>query len=121
MSSLDWGSSEVARLAAVRADLAQVSTATAFHLLYERGWRNTYMQGLRPLQEMGLGKRLVGRARTVRYLMRRSPDIPSPDAAARSAARERRRVSPEIVLIEALEPGDIFCVDALGVTTAGVI
>ncbi len=30
-------------------------------------------------------------------------------------------VSPEIVLIESLEPGDIVCVDALGVPTAGII
>ena len=34
---------------------------------------------------------------------------------------ERRRVSPEIVLIESIEPGDVFCVDALGVPTAGII
>jgi len=121
MSSLEWSASDTARLEAIRDDLAQVSTATAFHQLYERGWRNTYMQGLRPLQELGLGKRQVGRARTVRYLMRRGPDIPPPDAATREAARQRRRVSPEIVLIESLEPDDIFCVDALGVTTAGVI
>jgi regulator of RNase E activity RraA len=33
----------------------------------------------------------------------------------------KRRVSPEIVLIESIAPGEIFCVDALGVTTAGVI
>jgi regulator of RNase E activity RraA len=34
---------------------------------------------------------------------------------------EERRVSPEIVLIESLEPDDIFCIDALGMTTAGII
>jgi regulator of RNase E activity RraA len=32
-----------------------------------------------------------------------------------------RRVSPEIVLIESLAPGDILCIDALGVPTAGII
>jgi 5-oxopent-3-ene-1,2,5-tricarboxylate decarboxylase/2-hydroxyhepta-2,4-diene-1,7-dioate isomerase len=121
MATLTWGPAEAARLAAIRDDLAQVSTATAFHMLHQLGWRNTYMQGLRPLQELGLGKRLVGRARTARYLMRRGPEAPPADEAARAAARATRRNSPEIVLIESLEPGDFFCVDALGVRTAGII
>jgi regulator of RNase E activity RraA len=121
MAGLNWGAAEASRLAAIRDDLAQVSTATAYHMLYQKGWRNTYMQGLPPLQELGLGKRLVGRARTVRYLARRGPDAPPADEAARAAGRERRRTSPEIVLIEALEPGDVFCADALGVRTAGII
>lgn len=121
MALSKWNREAAARLAAIQDALAQVSTATAFHMLYQRGWRNTHMQGLRPLQELGLGRRLVGRARTVRYLVRRGPDLEPPDAAARATARDRRRDSPEIVLIESLEPGDLFCVDALGVTTAGVI
>ena len=65
------------------------------------------------MQPLGLGKRLVGRARTCRYLMRRGPEGPHDP--------EARRRSPEIVLIESIEPGDIFCVDALGVPTAGII
>src|SRR4051794_602516 len=121
MGELRWGAGEAGRLEAIRAELAQVSTATAFHMLYQLGWRNTYMQGLRPLAELGLGTRLVGGARTCRYLARRGPDVPPADAAAREAARQRRRSSPEIVLIESLEPGDFFCVDALGVQTAGII
>ena len=116
-----WGSEEAARLAAIRDDLAQVSTATAFHMVCMKGWRNTYLQGLLPIQELGLGKRLVGRARTVRYLMRRGPDVQPADEAARAAARAARSKSAEINLIEALEPGDFFLVDALGVLTAGVI
>src|SRR5918995_1587257 len=113
MSDLAWGPSEEARLAAIRDDLASVSTATACQLLIALGWRNAYMRGLLPLQELGLGTRLVGRARTGRYLMRRGPEGPHDPVA--------RRVSPEIVLIESLEPGDIVCVDALGVPTAGII
>lgn len=113
MGGLMWGASEQSRLDALREDLAQVSTASAFNLLQQQGWRNTYMQGLLPLEPLGLGKRLVGRARTCRYLMRRGPDGP-PNP-------ERRRTSAEIVLIESIEPGDFFCVDALGVPTAGVI
>jgi 5-oxopent-3-ene-1,2,5-tricarboxylate decarboxylase / 2-hydroxyhepta-2,4-diene-1,7-dioate isomerase len=90
-----------------------VSTATACQLLIALGWRNAYLRGLRPLQELGLGTRLVGRARTCRYLMRRGPEGAHDPVA--------RRVSPEIVLIESLAPGDILCIDALGVPTAGII
>lgn len=113
MAQLAWGAEEEFRLAAVREELAGVSTATAFALLNGLGWRNTYLQGLRPLDPLGRGRRLVGRARTCRYLIRRGPEAPVPP--------ERRRVSPEIVLIESIEPGDVFCVDALGVPTAGII
>jgi len=119
--ALNWSPEQQARLDAIREELAKVSTATANHQLQQLGWRNTYMVGLLPLQEMGVGKRLVGRARTCRYLPRRGPETPPTDEAARAAARERRRNSAEIALIEALEPGDVFCVDALGVRTAGVI
>ncbi len=113
MSNLPRKPSEEARLAAVRDDLAGVSTATAAQLLIALGWRNAYLRGLLPLRGLGLGVRLVGRARTCRYLMRRGPEGPHDPAA--------RRVSPEIVLIESVEPGDVVCVDALGVPTAGII
>jgi regulator of RNase E activity RraA len=113
MPSLVWGAPEEARLASIRDALAGVSTATACQMLIGLGWRNTFMRGLLPLRELGLGVRLVGRARTCRYLMRRGPEGP-PDPAA-------RRVSPEIVLIESVEPGDMVCIDALGVPSAGII
>ncbi len=113
MPSLTWGPDEAARLAAIRDDLAAVSTASACQLLVMQGWRNTYMRGLLPLEPLGLGVRLVGRARTCRYLMRRGSDGP-PNP-------ETRRTSAEIALIESIEPGDFFCVDALGVPTAGII
>ena len=48
MVTFDWSPDHSARLAAIRDDLAQVSTATAFQLLMQQGWRNTYMKGLRP-------------------------------------------------------------------------
>ncbi len=113
MPGLVWGPSEAARLAAIRDDLATVSTATACQLLISHGWRNSYMVGLLPLQGLGLGVRLVGRARTCRYLYRRGPEGPHDPVA--------RRNSAEIVLIESLESGDIICIDALGVPTAGII
>ena len=113
MTNFSWGPTEDARLAAIRDDLARVSTASACQLLIKLGWRNAHMLGLRPIQPLGLGNRLVGRARTCRYLMRRAPEgEPNPEARRRSA---------EVVLIESLGPGDFFCVDALGVTTAGII
>jgi regulator of RNase E activity RraA len=121
MATLEWSRQDEARLAAIRDDLAQVSTATAFHTLMLLGWRNTYMTGLQPLQELGLGKRLVGRARTCQYLMRRGPERPPATEEEIAAARARRLSSPEIALIESLEPGDIFCVDGLGVRTSGII
>ncbi len=104
---------DTSRFALLAGDLLQVSTASACQLLLDLGWRNTYMNGIRPLQPLGLGNRIVGRARTCRYLMRREPEG-GPDPA-------RRRVSPEIVAIESIEPGDIFCVDALGLPTSGII
>lgn len=113
MTEFTWTEDQSRRFAAIRDDLAQVSTASACQLLIGQGWRDAYMVGLLPIRPAGLGKRLVGRARTCRYLMRRGPVQPhNPEA---------RRVSPEIVLIESLEPGDIFCVDALGVPTSGII
>ncbi len=108
-----WGEAERGRLDAIRDELAGVSTATACQLLITLGWRNATMVGLSPLRPMGLGRRLVGRARTCRYLPRRGAEGP-PD-------REARRRSAEIVAIEALAEGDVFCVDAGGVTTAGII
>src|SRR5690348_12664911 len=108
--ALEWGTEQQARLDALRDDLARVSTASASQLLVQQGWRNTYMQGILPLEPLGLGKRLVGRARTCRYLMRRGPEAPHDPT--------KRRTSAEIALIESIEPGDFFCVDALGVPTA---
>ena len=113
MSALVWGPTEQERFVAIREDLAGVSTATACQMLIGLGWRNAYMRGLLPLRELGLGIRLVGRARTCRYLTRRGPEEPHDPVA--------RRVSPEIVLIESVEPSDVVCIDALGVPTAGII
>src|SRR3712207_1099070 len=81
MSGLVWELDDGQRFAAIRDELAQVSTATACQLLISLGWRNTYMLGLQPLQPLGLGERLVGRARTCRYLMRRGPEGPHDPAA----------------------------------------
>ncbi len=113
MAGFTWTNEDNRRFLALKDDLSLVSTASACQLLIAEGWRNTYMMGLLPLRPLGLGVRIVGRARTCRYLMRRAPGQgPDPEA---------RRVSPEIVAIESIEEGDIFCVDALGVPTSGII
>lgn len=102
-----------ARIDAIRDNLSKVSTATTCQLLDQMGWRNTYMLGLAPLKNLGKGVRLVGRARTCRYLMRRAPQPPHDPGA--------RRQSAEIVSIESLQPGEILCIDAMGLPTAGII
>ncbi len=113
MTGFTWTDEDKRRLLAIKDDLSLVSTASACQLLIADGWRNTYMMGLLPLRPFGLGIRIVGRARTCRYLFRRAPGQgPDPEA---------RRISPEIVAIESIEEGDIFCVDALGVPTSGII
>ena len=70
MSGLVWGPTEEARLAAIRDDLASVSTATACQLLIALGWRNAYMRGLLPLQALGSGQ----------SPRRAGPHLPLPDA-----------------------------------------
>ena len=119
--ALSWGQEDADRLAAIREPLLKVSTATAFALCNQQGWRNTYMLGLLPIQQLGLGQRIVGRARTVQYLIRRGPELFPSDPEVRERARQGRRHSAEIALIESIEDGDIFCVDALGVQTSGII
>ena len=109
-----WSQEHEDRLQRIKDDLAKVSTATACQLLLHHGWRNTYMVGLRPLQPLGLGNRLVGRARTCRYLMRRAPEGPH-------ESRRPPRLAGDRADRDDLQPGDIFCVDALGVPTAGII
>jgi regulator of RNase E activity RraA len=93
MSEFTWTEDDTRRFAAIKDDLAGVSTASACQLLIGQGWRDAYMVGLLPLRQAGLGKRLVGRARTCRYLIRRGP----------------------------VQPHDILCIDALGVPTSGII
>ena len=49
MSGLAWSAADAARLAAIRDDLARVSTATAYTMLFAKGWRNVYMEGILPI------------------------------------------------------------------------
>ena len=86
--------------------LSAVSTATITSQLQKRGLQNCFLSGLRPLHE---DRRMVGTARTLRYLPVR-PDLydlldgdPQPDT------------------VEAIEPGDVLVIDARGEPDAGTI
>ena len=86
--------------------LSAVSTATITSQLQQRGLQNCFLNGLRPLHA---DRRMVGAARTLRYLPVR-PDLydlldgdPQPDT------------------VEAIEPGEVLVIDARGEPDAGTI
>jgi 5-oxopent-3-ene-1,2,5-tricarboxylate decarboxylase / 2-hydroxyhepta-2,4-diene-1,7-dioate isomerase len=88
--------------------LNTISAATLTHQLQMRGIRSTFMSGLRPLHPT---KRMVGRARTLRYVALRE------DQQARLAGglNAQKRV------VESIEPGDVLVVEARSVPDAGTI
>lgn len=89
--------------------LERISTATVTTVLLKEGLRNVWMRGTRPLGP-GQGRR-VGRAFTLRFVPARE-DLATP--AAWSAAVSTRTA------VEAMPPGVIAVVDAMGVTDAGI-
>ncbi len=91
---------------------ARMSTATACMNLYKMGIRNVFMQGLHPLAPLGIGKRLVGRALTLRFLPFRE-DV---DAAL---TPEQRHTAPYRRAVESIEPGDMLVIDAMGFLATG--
>jgi len=80
--------------------------------LYKLGIRNVFMQGLHPLAPLGIGKRLVGRAVTLRFLPVRE-DI---DAAL---TPEQRHNAPYRLAVESIKPGDMLVIDAMGFLATG--
>lgn len=91
------------------AALSGVSTATVTTVLLKKGLRNVWMRGTRPLQP---GQpRLVGRAFTLRFVPARE-DLATPESW--SSPKSTRAA------IEAMPPGCIAVVDAMGVTDAGI-
>lgn len=90
--------------------LRQVSTATVWTPLYRRGFCNQYLHEVRPLRP---DTRVVGRARTLRYLPARKDLL---------AELERDpQPNPQRVVIESIEPGDVLVIEARGETGAGVL
>jgi len=91
------------------ATLAGISTATITTVLLKQGLRNVWLRGTKPLQAGQ--KRLVGHAFTLRFVPARE-DLATP--ASWSSPISTRAA------IEAMPPGCIAVVDAMGVTGAGI-
>lgn len=87
-----------------------VSNATVLGRLLHRGYDKTYMSGVHSLAP---GRRLVGRAVTLRYLPSR-PDLAR--RVATGAHGEGFNETPRWQALEALGPGDVFVGDAMGLS-----
>jgi regulator of RNase E activity RraA len=90
------------------ARLRRVSTATLTTQLFKRGFRNIYMQGVRPLARYGAN--LVGPAFTLRNIPARE-DIDRLDVFTDPAHPQRKA-------IETTPPGHVLVVDCRGDTRA---
>ncbi len=89
--------------------LSQVTTATLTTILLKKGLRNVWLRGTRPLRP---GQpRTVGRAFTLRFVPARE-DLATPESWASPISTR--------AAIEAMPPGCIAVVDAMGVTDAGI-
>ncbi|HMC15301.1 MAG TPA: ribonuclease activity regulator RraA [Albitalea sp.] len=95
--------------AEVAATLRQITTATLTTVLLKKGLRSVWMRGTKPLQPDTA--RQVGRAFTLRFVPARE-DLATP--ASWGAPISTRAA------IEAMPPGVIAVVGALGVTDAGI-
>jgi len=92
----------------LRGQLASVSVATLTHQLQMRGIRSTFLSGLRPTRPE---LRLVGRARTLRYVALRE-DVKDLAINGRTAQKQ---------VVETVQPGDVVVMEARGVPDAGTI
>jgi len=92
----------------IRAQLSSVSTATLTHQLQMRGIRSTFLSGLKPTHPE---LRLIGRARTLRYVALRE-DVRLTGPGERNAQKQ---------VVETVEPGDVVVMEARSVPDAGTI
>ena len=92
----------------LRAALATISTATLTFQLQQRGIRSTFLSGLKPLHPQ---LRMVGRARTLRYVALRE-DLQKQYAGGVNAQKRA---------VESAEPGDVLVIEARGVPDAATI
>ena len=91
----------------VRVGLAHVSTATITTVLFKRGLRNCFMQGL---QRINPGPNMVGEAYTLRYIPSRE-DLDAIEVFADHSHPQRKGV-------EECPPGCVFVCDSRGDPTA---
>lgn len=89
--------------------LAAVSTATITTVLLKKGLRNVWMRGVAPLEASDT--RLVGRAFTMRFVPARE-DLATPESWSSPISTR--------AAIEAMAPGCVAVVDAMGVSDAGI-
>ncbi|MCP5265602.1 MAG: hypothetical protein H6934_05805 [Burkholderiaceae bacterium] len=90
------------------AALSGIATATLTYQLQQRGIRTTFLAGLKPLQPH---KRMVGRARTLRYVAVREDVQPKYQGGLNAQKR----------IVESIEPGDVLVIEARGVADAATI
>jgi regulator of RNase E activity RraA len=91
------------------AALRNVSTATVTTILLKNGLRNVWMRGTRPIRPDHA--HVIGRAFTLRFVPARE-DLATPEAWASPTSTR--------AAIEAMTPGCVAVVDAMGVTDAGI-
>jgi regulator of RNase E activity RraA len=89
--------------------LRGIATATLTTVLHKKGLRNVWMRGPKPLRTGQ--ERLVGPAFTLRFVPARE-DLATPESWASPISTR--------AAIEAMPPGCIAVVDAMGVTDAGI-
>jgi regulator of RNase E activity RraA len=94
---------------AIVAALRNVSTATVTTILLKHGLRNVWMRGTRPIRPDQV--RVIGRAFTLRFVPARE-DLATPASWASPTSTR--------AAIEAMTPGCVAVVDAMGVTDAGI-
>jgi regulator of RNase E activity RraA len=89
--------------------LSGIATATLTTVLLRKGLRNVWMRGTKPLRSGQ--KRLVGPAFTLRFVPARE-DLATPESWSSPVSTR--------AAIEAMPPGCIAVVDAMGITDAGI-
>lgn len=89
--------------------LAGIATATLTTVLLKKGLRNVWVRGAKPLRAGQ--KRVVGRAFTLRFVPARE-DLATPESWSSPISTR--------AAIEAMPPGCVAVVDAMGVTDAGI-
>ncbi|MGI5132144.1 fumarylacetoacetate hydrolase family protein [Pseudonocardia sp. CA-107938] len=103
-----WGTPAPALAPDLRERLGSVAVATLSVQLRRRGFDHTSIDGVRPLVP---GRRIVGTARTLRYV----PFRPDLFAARGGGHNAQKRV------VDALQPGEVLVMEARGDSSAGTL